>query len=357
MNTLHPIAPIVHRFFHQYLSAQRGLSVNTIACYRDSLKLLFQFAAARHKQPVDKLTMEHFNSDVVLAFLDDLEVARGNSPRTRNNRLAALRAFFRHAAREEPLLLAQCQRLCQIPLKNTPHHCIDYLEDKEVRTLLSSVDSGANNALRDYALLLFLYNTGARVQEVVDLQVSDVRRQAPLQVRLFGKGNKERVCPLWSDTVLAIDKYLQARYQAGYRAAALFLNARGHPITRFGIRHIVRQYATKAAQACPSLATKHVSPHLIRHSTAMALLQSGNAITVVKDWLGHADVNTTHGYVEIDLQMKRQALEACQAPEAKTAKQRRPKWQDPGLLEWLDELTKPSRNYVECKDGMGCVRA
>jgi len=350
MNTMHPIAPIVHRFFHQYLSAQRGLSVNTIACYRDCLKLLFQFAAAHHKQPIDKLAMEHFDVGLVLAFLNNLEAARGNSSRTRNNRLAALRAFFRHAARDEPMLLAQCQRLCQIPLKKTPHQCIDYLEDNEIRALLNSVDPSEKHGLRDYALLLFLYNTGARVQEVVDLQLSDVRRQAPLQVRLIGKGNKERVCPLWADTVLAIDNYLQTRNQAGYRSRALFLNATGHPITRFGIRHIVRQYAAKATQTCPSLATKHVSPHLIRHSTAMALLQSGNAITVVKDWLGHADINTTHGYVEINLQMKRQALEACQIPETKTSKIRRGKWQDPELLKWLDELTRPPMHYVECKN-------
>jgi len=339
MNTLHPIAPIVHRFFHQYLSAQRGLSVHTIASYRDSLKLLFQFAATRHQQPIDKLTMEHFDVGLVLAFLDDLETARGSSPRTRNNRLAALRACFRHAAREDPLLLAQCQRICQIPFKKMPHRTIDYLEDKEIRALLGSVDSGEKNALRDYALLLFLYNTGARVQEVVDLKGSDVRRQAPLQVRLIGKGNKERVCPLWADTVLAIDNYLQTRYQAGDRAAALFLNANGEPITRFGIRHIVRHYATKAASACPSLATRHVSPHLIRHSTAMALLQSGNDITVIKDWLGHADVNTTHAYIEIDLEMKRKALDACQSPQT-NKRIRQSNWQEPSLLKWLDELTR-----------------
>ncbi len=346
MEKYHPIARFVHDFFHHYLGAQRGLSTHTIASYRDSLKLLFQFAAQWCKKPVDKLVVEHFDASLVLAFLDHLEAIRGNCARTRNNRLAALRAFFRHIALEEPLLIAQCQRICAIPFKKTPHKCIDYLEDQEVQALLDSVDPCTRNAKRDYALLLFLYNTGARVQEVADLQISDVHRQAPLQVRFIGKGNKERICPLWPETVQAIDTYLHNREGDGCSSSALFLNAKGAPITRFGISHIVRKYATKAALVCSSLTTKKVSPHLVRHTTAMHLLQSGNAITVVKDWLGHTDVNTTHGYVEIDLKMKRKALEACQAPQTWTTK-RQHKWQKPDLLRWLDELTKVAGNYVE----------
>ena len=346
MEKNHPIARFVHSFFHCYLGAQRGLSTHTIASYRDGLKLLFQFAAQRGNKPVDKLAVEHLDAVLVLAFLDNLEATRGNCPRTRNNRLAALRAFFHHVAREEPLLLAQCQRICAIPLKKSPHKCIDYLEDKEIQALLGSVDPGSRQARRDYALLLFLYNTGARVQEVVRLQTSDLRRQAPLQVRFIGKGNKERICPLWSETVQAIDTYLHNRDDDSRGSSALFLNAKGEPITRFGIRHIVQKYATKAALVCPSLTTKQVSPHLVRHTTAMHLLQSGNAITVVKDWLGHADVNTTHGYVEIDLKMKRKALETCPAPQTMTA-DRRSKWQKPDLLKWLDDLTKVSENYVQ----------
>ena len=242
--------------------------------------------------------------------------------------------------------MVQCQRICAIPLKKTPHKCINYLEDKEVQALLDSVDFCTRYGTRDYALLLFLYNTGARVQEVVNLQTSDIHQQTPLQVRIIGKGNKERICPLWPETVRAIDTYLHHREEDGCGSSALFLNAKGEPITRFGIRHIVRKYATKAVLVCPSLATKNVSPHLVRHSTAMHLLQSGNAITVVKDWLGHADVNTTHGYVEIDLKMKRKALEACQAPQTQTT-QHQARWQQPDLLKWLDELTKVSGNYVQ----------
>jgi len=342
MDKIHPIAHIVHGFFHHYLAAQRGLSTNTIASYRDTLKLLLLFAEQRCRKPLDKLAVEDFDANLVLAFLDHLETTRGNGPRTRNNRLAALRALFRHVAREQPLLLAQCQRICEIPFKRTPHKCIDYLEDHEVHALLDSVDPGTRHARRDYALLLLLYNTGARVQEVASLHTSDVHRQAPLQVKLIGKGNKERICPLWSETVEAIDKYLHDRDSD--RPTVLFLNANGEPITRFGIRYIVRKYAAKAALTCPSLTSKQVSPHLLRHTTAMHLLQAGNAITVVKDWLGHADVNTTHGYVEIDLKMKREALNACQAPQTP---KRRPSWQKPDLLKWLDELTKMSSNYVQ----------
>lgn len=356
MNVTHPIARFVQGFFHDYLAAQRGLSPNTILSYRDALKLFLRFASQRVGKPVDKLSVEDFDEKLTLAFLDDLEASRGNSTQTRNNRLAALRAFFRYVAGQEPMVLARCQRICEIPTKRAQHNMIEYLEDQEMRAVLESVDHNSRNGQRDYALLLFLYNTGARVQEGVDLQISDLRLQAPLHVKLTGKGKKERLCPLWPETVAALQNYLDGRDPDTSKVPSVFLNAKGQPITRFGIRYIVRQYGAKAAQACPSMKAKKVSPHLVRHTTAMHLLQSGNDITVVKDWMGHADVNTTHGYVEIDMKMKRKALEACQAPKVKTAKQR-PKWLKPGILQWLDELSKASGNYVQCSTGAASPRA
>lgn len=339
MNATHPIARFVHGFFQDYLAAQRGLSPNTIFSYRDSLKLFLRFVSEQVGKSVDKLTLEELDKDLVTTFLDHLEANRGNSTQTRNIRLAALRAFFRFVAAQEPMLLASCQRICEIPNKRTAHKTIDYLEDKEMSALLESVDPNSRNGRRDYALVLFLYNTGARVQEVVDLTIADLRLQAPYQVKLTGKGRKERLCPLWPETMTALQDYLNDRVPDAPEVP-VFLNANGKPITRFGIRYIVRHYAGKAAKACPSMKSKKVGPHTLRHTTATHLLQSGNDISVVKDWLGHADINTTHGYVEIDMKMKRKALEACQPPKNKKTG-RRPKWMKPSVLQWLDELSNP----------------
>ncbi len=277
---------------------------------------------------------------MVTAFLDHLEANRSNSTQTRNNRLAALRAFFRYVAAQEPMLLARSQQICEIPNKRSPHKTIDYLEDEEMSAVLESIDPNSRNGQRDHALVLFLYNTGARVQEVVDLTLADLRLQTPYQVKLTGKGRKERRCLLWPETVTALQDYLNDR-DGDPPEGPVFLNANGIPITRFGIRYIVRRYAGKATKDCPSLKSKKVGPHTIRHTTATHLLQSGNDISVVKDWLGHADINTTHGYVEIDMKMKRKALEACQPPKIKSSG-RRPKWMKPSILKWLDELSKPS---------------
>ncbi len=345
INATHSIARFVHGFFHEHLAAQRGLSKNTIFSYRDCLKLFLRFVSEQVGKHVDNLNVEDFDEKLAARFLNDLEATRSNSTQTRNNRLAALRAFFRYVAGQEPTLLERCHRICEIPLKRTKHKTVVYLEDKETSALLESVDQTSRNGLRDYALLMFFYNTGARVQEVVDVIVPDLRLETPFQVKLTGKGNKERLCLLWSETVEAIQNYINDRSVDASEEPVLFLNANGYPLTRFGVRYIVRKYGTRAAEKCPSMKSKKVTPHTLRHTTAMHLLQSGNDISVVKDWLGHANINTTHGYVEIDMKMKRTALESCQPPQVKKAK-RRPRWHKAGILQWLDELTKESKNYV-----------
>lgn len=335
-----PIARLVQEFFHQYLAAQRGLSPNTILSYRDSLKLFLRFASERVAKPVDKLVIESFDEKLTVAFLGDLETSRGNSAQTRNGRLTALHSFFRYVAQQEPTVMARCERICAIPVKRTDHKTIEYLEDNEMHAVLDSVDQKSRRGARDYALLLFFYNTGARVQETVDLEIDDLRLETPFQVKLTGKGRKERVCPLWPEAVSALQNYLDHRKPDTSKIPTVFLNANGQPITRFGMRYIVRGYAAKANAACPSLESKKVSPHTLRHTTAMHLLQSGNELSVVKDWLGHADLNTTHGYVEIDMKMKRKALEACQPPRVETPPNSRSKWLKPGILEWLEDLSK-----------------
>jgi integrase/recombinase XerD len=269
------------------------------------------------------LALEDVHDKMVLAFLDDLETTRGSSTATRNNRLAALRPFMRYVAYQDPVLLPQCQRICALPTKRTEHQTMEYLEDQEIGALLKRVDLRSRQGSRDYALLLFLYNTGARVQEVVDLKMEDLRLETPFQVKLTGTGHKERICPLWPETVAAIQDYLRGPARESSPVRSVFLNANGRPLTRFGIRYLVRRDVAFTAKECPSLKRKKISTYSLRHTTALHLLQAGNDLSAVKDWLGHVDLNTTHAYVEIDMKMKRKALEASQPPDSKAVKKGR----------------------------------
>jgi len=332
------LARLLQRFLGQYLPIHRGLSINTVLAYRDTLKLLLCYAADRLKKPVDKLLVEDLDEPLVLAFLEHLEKERGCTPRTRNVRLAAIRAFFGFTAREEPALLVQSQIVRTIPLKRTPYPTIDYLEENEMQALLDAVGMHSRTGIRDRALLLLLYNTGARVSEVVQLALPDVRLDGVPQVKLLGKGRKTRICPLWPETAQDLRAYIPQRRPKDPAVQQLFLDANGHPISRFGIRHVIGKYAAQAHRTCPSIAAKTVTPHTIRHTTAMHLLRSGNDVNMVSYWLGHADINTTHVYVEIDMNMKRQMIEKAGAPTVPKAKP----WQQPAVLEWLNRLVGSS---------------
>jgi site-specific recombinase XerD len=330
------LADSMKRFFSHYLPVQRGLAANTVLAYRDALKLLLCYAADTRKKSVEELSVEDLGEPLVLAFLDHLETIRGCCVRTRNARLAAIRTFFSFLAREDPALLPQCQRIRGIPLKRTEHKTVEYLEEKEIQTVLDAVPASGRTSIRDTALLLLLYNTGARVSEVVTLKVTDLRLDDAPQVKLLGKGQKHRSCPLWPETAAALRAYLQQRAPQDPRLDQLFLNANGLALTRFGVRHILRKYAAHAQLACPSLTGKRVSPHTIRHTTAMHLLRSGNEVNMVSYWLGHADINTTHIYLEIDMEMKRQMLQKAEAPTVNSATP----WRKPGILAWLTRVAK-----------------
>ena len=333
------LAMFIKRFFSHYLPAQKGLAVNTIMAYRDAIKLLLCYAADTLKRSVEELCVEEIDESLVLGFLDHLENTRGCIPRTRNARLAAIRALFGFIAREEPSLLLHCQTIRTIPLKRTQHQTVDYLEENEMQALLNMVELNPRNGVRDKALLLLLYNTGARVSEIVKLKVGDLRLNDAAQVKLLGKGQKYRSCPLWPETLEALHDYLKHRTPKDPAAQQLFLNANGSPLTRFGVRHIIGTYATKAKRQCTSIAAKAVNPHTIRHTTAMHLLRAGNDITMVSYWLGHANTNTTHIYVEIDMEMKRQMLQKAGAP----AVQKPLPWHKPDVLQWLNALAKGSQ--------------
>ncbi len=324
------------RFFSHYLPVQKGLSVNTILAYRDAIKLLLCFTADSQGGSVDKLTIENISEKTVLAFLDHVEQKRKCSPRTRNARLAAIRSLFNYISREEPELLLHCQRIRAIPLKRTQHQTVVYLEEKEMKAILDAVDCNSRTGIRDKALLLLTYNTGARVSEIVAVKIDDLHLDGSAQVNLLGKGNKHRSCPLWPETVAAVQAYLESRLLKEPGIEYLFLNANGAPITRFGIRYIMNKYKLVAQEQCPSIKTKKVSPHTIRHTTAMHLLRSGNDIDMVSFWLGHADINTTHVYLEIDMEMKRRMLGKASAPVMKEEKL----WHQPDIMAWLNNLTK-----------------
>jgi integrase/recombinase XerD len=281
--------------------------------------------------------VEDLNDSLVLDFLDHVEKTRGCSPKTRNARLAAIRALFAFIARQEPSLLAHSHTIHTIPLKRTEYKTVAYLEEKEMQALLNAVDLTARTGVRDKALLLLLYNTGARVSEIVELKIPDLRRDGSAQVKLLGKGQKYRSCPLWPETVEALHDYLRERAPKNPAAQQLFLNANGSPLTRFGVRYILGQYATSAKNQCPSIAAKSLSPHTIRHTTAMHLLRAGNDINMISYWLGHADINTTHIYLEIDMEMKQRMLQKAEAPAVKKPLP----WQKPNILQWLKAFGKP----------------
>ena len=334
----HQIAPFMKRFFSHYLPVQKGLSVNTISAYRDAIKLLLCYSGDNLKKSVDTLIVEDITESLVLNFLDHIEAKRGCIARTRNARLAAIRCLFTFIAREEPVLLVQCQQVRAIPLKRTEHKIVDYLEEKELKAVLDSIDVNSRTGVRDHALFILLYNTGARASEIVNLKLDDLRLADTAQITLLGKGKKPRSCPLWPETVIALEAYLDQRTPKEIVTQQVFLNANGDPITRFGIRHITRKYGIKAQAKRPSLKAKTVNPHTIRHTTAMHLLRSGNDINMISYWLGHADINTTHIYIELDMDMKRKMLEQAESPRIK----KKVPWQKPSILQWLDQLTQSS---------------
>ncbi|MFO7970593.1 MAG: tyrosine-type recombinase/integrase [Desulfobacterales bacterium] len=338
----HPIATFIRRFFSHYLPVQKGLATNTILAYRDAIKMLLCYAADTLKRSVEDLCVEDIKEPVVLNFLEYVENTRSCSVRTRNARMAAIRALFGFIARQEPSLVLHCQIIGTIPLKRTQSKTVDYLEEGEMQALLNAVDLHSRTGVRDKALLLLLYNTAARVSEIVQLKVADLHLNGTAQVKLLGKGQKYRSCPLWPETVEALRDCLKHRTAKDPGFEQLFLNANGSPITRFGVRHIIGKYAASTKGQCPSIATKVVSPHTIRHTTAMHLLRAGNDVNMVSYWLGHADINTTHIYVEIDMEMKQRMIQKCAVPSVKKPLA----WQKPDILHWLNELAKKSQLCV-----------
>lgn len=331
------LAALVQAFFTIALP-ERGLSPLTILSYRDSLKLLLRFASERRRRPVVRLDVTDVSVEVVREFLKHLEERRGNEIATRNNRLAAIRSFFSFVAAEEPAFAHQCQRICTVPIKRAPIRAVLYLEQDEMTALMKAPSHSTAAGRRDHALLLFLYNTGARVQELTRVRAVDLQMARPPQVLLHGKGKKDRICPLWADTVRALRAVLDETNPRHDGDHSPFLNAQGKPLTRFGVDYILKKYAAVAAKRVPALRRKRISPHVIRHTTAVHLLNSGVDVNVVRSWLGHVDLRTTNIYAEINLATKRKAIESC-TPDGLKRRYRSPAWKrNPDLVAWLEAL-------------------
>jgi len=328
---------LVQAFFRDHLASQKGVSSHTVIAYRDAVKLFLHSVARCARKPVSRVELDDLTARAALAFLNELETVRKNRVVTRNLRLAALRTFFMFLCAEDPLRAGEYQRVIAIPLKRAPKSVMGYLEVKEIKAILGSVNRKRAAGERDYVLLSLLYNTGARVQEICDLNVGAVRFDSPPIVTLRGKGKKTRIVPLWAQTADLLRAFLAKNGRIDDDKAPLFANAKGEAIGRFGVRYIVRKTSHDARALCPSLVKKKIGPHTYRHSCAMHLLQSGVELSVIRSWLGHINLATTNAYVEIDLDMKRKALAKSRSPSGNTPlpailKKHR------DVIDWLDTL-------------------
>jgi len=333
-----PLGAILESFFTDYLKVQRGLRANSVKSYADAWRLFLQFAAEASGKKVTQLGLDDLHADAVSDFLASLEERRHNAPQSRNQRLAAIRTFFNYVGRRFPDRLGQAQKVTTIPRKRAQAPETVFLERDEIDRTLARLP--APSGLRDRTLLLFLYNTGARVQEAAGLRANDVHFDPNPRVHLHGKGDKWRVCPLWTETAALLQQLLSDHTAGAAPDRPVFTSPRHTALTRFGIYKIVRRYTADIVKRGSDGQPRRVSPHTWRHSTAVHLLEAGVDVNVIRAWLGHASLETTNRYAEITLRTKQAALEKCSAPEVGEERiPRTPKWQnDTALLHWLQSL-------------------
>jgi site-specific recombinase XerD len=297
----------LQRFFAEHLVDHKRASSQTVACYRDTFRLLLEFLQKQRQIEPSALRITDLDAPTILSFLDYLERERKNSVRSRNLRLAAIRSFSRLVALREPAHVDFAARILAIPVKRSARKLVGYLTRPEVEAVLAAPDLSKWRGRRDYALLLTLYNSGARVSELIGLELGQVHFGASNFLTLFGKGRKQRAVPLWNKTARVLQNWFTELKAMSITKA--FPNARGGTLSRDGVNYILQLAVQRGAATCPSLSAKSISPHTLRHSTAMHLLQSGVDISVIALWLGHESIETTHAYVEADLAMKEKALE------------------------------------------------
>jgi len=329
------LGQLVHSFFLDHLQTAKGLRPSSIASYRDGIRLFLRFVADDAECGITRLPLSTLTSQRVLDFLQSLEDRRSNHIRTRNQRLAILRTFFGYLGGRVPELLAVAEQVTRIPTKRVPPPETHFLERSDIQALFAGLDPGRRNSLRDRTLLLFLYNTGARAQEVADLRVGHLDLDHQPRVRLHGKGDKWRTCPLWKETADELRRLVPPPIPA---ESPVFRSQYGDALTRFGIYKIVRRHAARF-DAAPGQHGRRVTPHLFRHTTAVHLLEAGVEVNVIRGWLGHVSLETTNRYAEITLRTKEAALKTCRAPALAKGYAPKPPWRtDTSLMSWLDSL-------------------
>lgn len=331
---------LIYTFFEDHLKCQKGLRPASVRSYRDALQLFLLFVAEDTQQRLARLNLADLTGDRVRRFLSFLEQRRHNQVRTRNHRLAAIRAFFDYLATREPTMIAAAQQVAAIPVKRTSPPQTLYLEHDEIDSLFSSLPSSGPFALRDHALLLFLYNTGARAQEVSDLRLAHLELDGHPRVRLHGKGDKWRFCPLWTKTVSFLRQLIKEQPSHQSPESPVFISRYGAALTRFGIYKVVRRHAVKVAKKGVDGQQRMISPHMFRHTTAVHLLESGVEVNVIRAWLGHVSLETTNRYAEVNIRIKAEALKNCEPSlNISAVRRRKPIWRDDkNLLNWLQSL-------------------
>ncbi len=325
------------QYLGAYLPGQRNVSANTIKSYRDTFRLLLRYCRDERSLAVNRLTLQMVNASLIEDFLHWLTETRGNQGATRNQRLAAIHGFFRYLQHEDPARLLVCQQILAIPFRRHPRTPVRHLTAEALQTVLAQPDQQTPSGRRDLTLLCLLYDTGARVQELVDLTVRDVRLEAPAVIRLTGKGRKTRHVPLMARTVTLLESYLQERRLTtpDLLDHPLFYNRQHHKLTRAGVTYVLRKYVEQARSQTTGL-PETVTPHLVRHTKAMHLLQANINLIYIRDLLGHVDIKTTEVYARADTEMKRQALAQLPPPPGPAD---RPTWdEDEPLLAWLNSL-------------------
>jgi integrase/recombinase XerD len=326
------LAPTLQAFFTDRLIAQRHVSEHTIAAYRDTLRLLLRYASDQTGRPPSRLDLADLDAPLIAAFLDHLETERGNSVRTRNARLAAIHSLFRFAALIHPEHAETIARVLAIPPKRFDRALVTWLDEPEIDALIGACDLNTWTGRRDHTLLLLAVQTGLRISELTGLTRCDIHLGAGAHVACRGKGRKQRITPLTTGTVAVLRNWIDQ--QPGDPTDPLFPTRRHRPLSRDAVEHRLAHYAAKAAAGCPSLHGKTITPHVLRHTTAMRLLHAGVDTSVIALWLGHESVDTTQIYLHADLELKEKALARTRPPHARTGRYQ----PTDTLIAWLETL-------------------
>lgn len=317
-----PIAPLITHFLRVYLPKDQGCSDHTCASYAHAFKLLFNYTSEQLGKRPSQLVLEDLNPEMILDFLTHLEVVRGNGASTRNARLAAIKAFMRYTELRIPIAVDQARRIHAIPSKRHEQPLVRHLGIEEIRAILDTPDLTTRLGIRDRAMMHLCFAGGLRVSELVGLQMSRLRFQGTASIHVIGKGRRERSLPLWKETATDLRAWLAVRGQA--QAPEVFVNARGRAMTRSGFEYVLRKHVAKASEICTSLHGRRISPHQLRHSCAVVLLQATRDIRKVALWLGHADIKTTEIYLRVDPTEKLEAVEAVLPPALRRGKFKAP---------------------------------